>query len=647
LCKVCNINAVKYRCPRCRTQSCSVACIKTHKKESGCDGRPVGSKFEKVAEMTDSTIQHDFRFLERALRQKDANWRFLALPDKCQLNAHCQLQAASRCKGINLQLLPFGMQRRGWNTTTLVDFTPNRRKRFRFKGFEVAWMLEMRFTTSSEPLVVYAEGVRESTDLAAVLRCPRLFLPDDLPRSHVLKISPLPDGAWDQLPDARDTAPLFVHQQIALLLSQPHAVVLQVQGIPGSPRYVEVDKDLKLCAALGRAGLIVEWPVLHIIPADQLGAQFPLVDESTRKHAATFMITPVAGLPVPPEEAEGDDEEEPAEAPEPEAGAGKGKGKGEGPKGRCLNCGGAHPLRKCRRRIVCRYCKKEGHTSNICYANPEALSRLCPRCGYRGHEVQDCSMYRPIGRRKKRDGQEGEDSEEEEDRRCDNCGTWDHRVEECSHDVRCIACQEDGHTYRQCPAHPTPDATENPRTHYGDQNDKLEALRFIVLPARVRDLKQKTWASAVLFGEVDAEGLLQPTGEELTDGDAVLTASHRYLIQRMEGPRQRKCLNCGDPSHMLRECPKEVVCENCYRHGHVKETCRDKVYAEGEERPGQCRNCGSREHRLWDCPEDVKCKAWFSQCPGRSCVAFRSQQKNSQKRKLISMTMSATADPFI
>lgn len=28
----------------------------------------------------------------------------------------------------------------------------------------------------------------------------------------------------------------------------------------------------------------------------------------------------------------------------------------------------------------------------------------------------------------------------------------------------------------------------------------------------------------------------------------------------MEGPRQRKCLNCGDPSHMLRECPKEVVC---------------------------------------------------------------------------------------
>lgn len=39
VCNSCKKEAAKYRCPRCRIVSCSVACIKEHKKtDPSCDG---------------------------------------------------------------------------------------------------------------------------------------------------------------------------------------------------------------------------------------------------------------------------------------------------------------------------------------------------------------------------------------------------------------------------------------------------------------------------------------------------------------------------------------------------------------------------------------------------------------------------------
>eukprot|EP00667_Euglena_gracilis_P003441 EG_transcript_3450 len=607
LCQVCGQQEPKYRCPRCAVRTCSLACIKQHKKDAPCDGKRPASKFERVAEMTDLTIRRDYRLLEGSTRQKDANWRFLALPNKSLLNDHCMLQAACRSKRINLQLLPYVMQQRGWNSTALVDFGPARShnaRKHRFRGYEVVWMVELRLPTHPEELRLFAEGLRESMTVAEVLRCPRLFMSDDLasPKPSL----PTEGGEpWEgQAPQARDTAALYVKQRRDLLISRPHRVLSKAVGVPGqTARYFELDPTWKLSEAMAKVALTIEWPVWCVVPEDQLEA-YPLVDEDLRNQLENMMLNPLAFVPKPteqpPDPAEGDEEEVAEDTPKPGAPAG-GRGNNKAP---CLNCGGPHPLHKCRRRIVCSYCHKEGHTRNICYANPEALSELCPRCGHRGHEVQDCSMYQPPHRRPKKEGADAMDR----DAQCDNCGVWGHDFEDCSHPVQCVACGEDGHTYRQCTQHPTEDLKGAPKAFYGDQDDKLDALRFIVLPAKVKDLKRKTRASAVYVGRLDDEQQLQPSGEELEERDDVLTSGHRYLIQITEGPRICLCKNCGEIGHRVRDCPKEIRCANCHRLGHLKDVCRDKVYAEGEERPVRvCNNCGSKEHTLWECPEELVC----------------------------------------
>ena len=124
---------------------------------------------------------------------------------------------------------------------------------------------------------------------------------------------------------------------------------------------------------------------------------------------------------------------------------------------------------------------------------------------------------------------------------CDNCGVWDHAVDECPLPVHCMACGEDGHTLRTCPEHPLDPSTqgggEAPRTLYGNREDEKGAMRFIVLPARIRDLKRKTRASGVYVGKFDAEGKLEtaPEEEAIEPDDQPLTCSHHYVIEIMEG----------------------------------------------------------------------------------------------------------------
>ena len=33
-------------------------------------------------------------------------------------------------------------------------------------------------------------------------------------------------------------------------------------------------------------------------------------------------------------------------------------------------------------------------------------------------------------------------------------------------------------------------------------------------------------------------------------------------------------MNCGDPNHLNRECPKPVTCRNCGKEGHIQRDCR-------------------------------------------------------------------------
>ena len=72
LCEICKKEAYKYNCPKCKIKTCSVKCVKAHKKKYGCDGEK--DKFKLVSKQSDYTEQvfyRDVNFLNNAI--KDIN----------------------------------------------------------------------------------------------------------------------------------------------------------------------------------------------------------------------------------------------------------------------------------------------------------------------------------------------------------------------------------------------------------------------------------------------------------------------------------------------------------------------------------------------------------------------------------------------
>ena len=53
LCRVCSVQDAKYRCPGCDVISCSLECVRTHKKETECDGVRKKSQFVPIGKFSD------------------------------------------------------------------------------------------------------------------------------------------------------------------------------------------------------------------------------------------------------------------------------------------------------------------------------------------------------------------------------------------------------------------------------------------------------------------------------------------------------------------------------------------------------------------------------------------------------------------
>ncbi|ORX74504.1 hypothetical protein DL89DRAFT_264364 [Linderina pennispora] len=61
----------KYKCPGCMARTCSAACSKEHKQETGCSGQRDRTKFVKRAEYDANTLMSDYGFLQELSRDHD------------------------------------------------------------------------------------------------------------------------------------------------------------------------------------------------------------------------------------------------------------------------------------------------------------------------------------------------------------------------------------------------------------------------------------------------------------------------------------------------------------------------------------------------------------------------------------------------
>ncbi|KAI1106828.1 hypothetical protein F4804DRAFT_286505 [Jackrogersella minutella] len=175
LCTICHIQTPKYQCPRCGTRTCSLACVKKHKKWSSCDGKRDPTVYippEKLK--TDAGIDHDYNFLTKIERSVERTEKILReekdiLPqenttsrpppnkrarfNKGQSRGRVTIEENSRKwdrnsiqrmrqLGINVSSVPYGMTRAKENKSSW-------NKRTRTMNWQVEW-LEWKDITSIE-----------------------------------------------------------------------------------------------------------------------------------------------------------------------------------------------------------------------------------------------------------------------------------------------------------------------------------------------------------------------------------------------------------------------------------------------------------------------------------------------------------------
>ena len=151
LCAMCSVQPFKYTCPGCSVLTCSLACCKQHKANTGCDGRRDKTKFVAKTELDEQTLINDYRFLEEQARLVDVHQRtpldFITNPS---LASHPQQQQQQEhgpyehlrkfvYKQFNTQLhlMPAASTRRKTNKT-----------RFNRTTNTVSWSLELVFDLS-------------------------------------------------------------------------------------------------------------------------------------------------------------------------------------------------------------------------------------------------------------------------------------------------------------------------------------------------------------------------------------------------------------------------------------------------------------------------------------------------------------------
>jgi hypothetical protein len=75
LCAICHTNPLKYKCPRCGIQTCSLPCVKRHKLWSQCSGVRNPAAYRKRNELvTPSSVDQDYKYItsvERSLARAE------------------------------------------------------------------------------------------------------------------------------------------------------------------------------------------------------------------------------------------------------------------------------------------------------------------------------------------------------------------------------------------------------------------------------------------------------------------------------------------------------------------------------------------------------------------------------------------------
>ncbi|EPB84688.1 hypothetical protein HMPREF1544_08561 [Mucor circinelloides 1006PhL] len=139
LCQICQEKDWIYTCPRCLTHTCSLKCVKQHKKEAPCSGERDKTAYVPLQKYTETHMMSDYTYLEDVSRQSDNITR-----SRMETNRDLKVKSAeNRAKafskvanqlGIHYSSLPVGMSRNKLNQS---NYSKNLKQIF--------WSIEVNF----------------------------------------------------------------------------------------------------------------------------------------------------------------------------------------------------------------------------------------------------------------------------------------------------------------------------------------------------------------------------------------------------------------------------------------------------------------------------------------------------------------------
>ncbi|KAJ7949104.1 Box C/D snoRNA protein 1 [Quillaja saponaria] len=225
LCEECKSNPSKYKCPGCSIRSCSLPCVKAHKKRTGCTGKRNHTEFVPISQFNDNLLLSDFNLLEDVKRVAESAQRMrtkLCGYAHFKLPFHLKsLQSAARSRQTRLLFLPSGMSRREKNQTRYE-------KRNKFISWTIEWLFH------STDIVLQDHRVNENSSICSILE------------KH------LKPGPWN-------------HQLRQFCDEQLDCLKLFIRKYPKGPRSPFKELDIKAPIRQQLANVVIlEFPVIHV-----------------------------------------------------------------------------------------------------------------------------------------------------------------------------------------------------------------------------------------------------------------------------------------------------------------------------------------------------------------------------------------------
>ncbi|THD19900.1 Box C/D snoRNA protein 1 [Fasciola hepatica] len=123
-CQVCANNPHKYTCPRCQTQTCSLACCREHKEKMSCSGVREPVVYYRRNEYGAFAFQQDYHLLEEIDRRNAFRERqlfSLTQRNRAKMRGRAEIIRIAKSSGIDLRLSSTIFKRAANNRTRVVN----------------------------------------------------------------------------------------------------------------------------------------------------------------------------------------------------------------------------------------------------------------------------------------------------------------------------------------------------------------------------------------------------------------------------------------------------------------------------------------------------------------------------------------------